>query len=362
MKLSRVFLSLGFIFGLASSANSACPSTQLKFISGISYQVSANDNCYWLIFSNSGSVTVTLPTPAGFKSDFALALQADTNGGTITLSSGSAATINGSTSLALAPSGGAQVRVLSNNWYAVTGGGLIAGGSITNAMLAGSITASKLIGSDIATLGTVTAGTWNGALIGGTYGGTGVNNGANTITLEGNLVTSGAFVTTLTSTATTNSTLPAGTHTLAPLDSPVFTTPTLGVATATTINGFTPAAAGSLATEHLSYQPGLLTAVNATKAAFYKLSKDSTVDNIEGSAATFSCVSNPTVTVFECGVSATCTSPTTIGTVTITAAGTVVDGTISSSAITAGDYIAFAMTAGTCASVDLATTVQVHAN
>lgn len=58
---------------------------------------------------------------------------------------------------------------------------------------------------------------WTGTLS-GTRGGTGVNNGASTITLGGNLTTSGAFATTLTSTATTNSTLPAGTHTLAGLD------------------------------------------------------------------------------------------------------------------------------------------------
>ncbi len=52
----------------------------------------------------------------------------------------------------------------------------------------------------------------------GSLGGTGVNNGSNTITLGGNLVTGGAFTTTLTTTATTNSTLPAGTHSLVSLD------------------------------------------------------------------------------------------------------------------------------------------------
>jgi hypothetical protein len=58
----------------------------------------------------------------------------------------------------------------------------------------------------------------------GANGGTGVANSGKTITLGGNLVTSGAFNTTITSTATTNSTLPAGTHNLAPLDSPAFIT------------------------------------------------------------------------------------------------------------------------------------------
>lgn len=49
------------------------------------------------------------------------------------------------------------------------------------------------------------------------------------------LATSGAFSTTLTATAATVATLPAGTHSLAPLDSPTFTTPALGVASATSL-------------------------------------------------------------------------------------------------------------------------------
>lgn len=68
----------------------------------------------------------------------------------------------------------------------------------------------------LAGVGTITSGTWNGTLIGSTYGGTGINNGANTITLGGNLVTSGAFNTTLTVTNTTDATLPAGTTILVP--------------------------------------------------------------------------------------------------------------------------------------------------
>ena len=63
-------------------------------------------------------------------------------------------------------------------------------------------------------VGTITSGVWNGTVIGATYGGTGVNNGANTITLGGAVVTAGAFTTagayplTLTTTGTTNVTLP----------------------------------------------------------------------------------------------------------------------------------------------------------
>jgi hypothetical protein len=41
-------------------------------------------------------------------------------------------------------------------------------------MLAGSIEASKLVGTDIATVGTITAGTWNGGTIATARGGTGL--------------------------------------------------------------------------------------------------------------------------------------------------------------------------------------------
>ena len=62
--------------------------------------------------------------------------------------------------------------------------------------------------STITTLGTVTTGTWNGTVIAGLYGGTGVANSGKTITLGGNLTTSGAHATTLTTTGTTTVTLP----------------------------------------------------------------------------------------------------------------------------------------------------------
>lgn len=63
-------------------------------------------------------------------------------------------------------------------------------------------------GTSIATLGTVTAGIWNATVVAGAYGGTGVANTGKTITLGGNLTTSGAFATTLTVTGATSVTLP----------------------------------------------------------------------------------------------------------------------------------------------------------
>lgn len=69
--------------------------------------------------------------------------------------------------------------------------------------------ASTYVGqSSITTLGTITTGTWQGTIVSPTYGGTGVNNGSSTITLGGNFVTSGANALTLTTTGSTNVTLP----------------------------------------------------------------------------------------------------------------------------------------------------------
>lgn len=60
----------------------------------------------------------------------------------------------------------------------------------------------------ITTLGTIATGSWNGTLIAGQYGGTGVANTGKTVTLGGNLTTSGAFALILTLSGSTNVTLP----------------------------------------------------------------------------------------------------------------------------------------------------------
>lgn len=94
------------------------------------------------------------------------------------------------------------------------------------------------------------------AQLAGVRGGTGVANSGKTITLGGNLVTSGAFNTTITSTATTNSTLPAGTHSLAPLDSPVFTG-ALTIPTPFTLGAVSVTATGT----ELNYVAGVTSAI-----------------------------------------------------------------------------------------------------
>ena len=89
-------------------------------------------------------------------------------------------------------------------------------GTLTNttgfpaANLAGTALPSAIVTSSLTAVGTIATGTWNGSLITGTYGGTGVNNGSNTITIAGNLTHAGAFTQSFTATANTAVTLPAG--------------------------------------------------------------------------------------------------------------------------------------------------------
>jgi hypothetical protein len=77
--------------------------------------------------------------------------------------------------------------------------------------------ASTYVGqTSITTLGTIGTGTWQGSVVAGQYGGTGVANTGKTITIGGNFTTSGAHTTTLTTTGNTSVTLPT-TGTLATL-------------------------------------------------------------------------------------------------------------------------------------------------
>ena len=71
--------------------------------------------------------------------------------------------------------------------------------------------AALVSGTNIKTVnGTTLLGTGDLGIITGTYGGTGVNNGATTITVAGNLTHTGAFTQSFTATANTAVTLPAG--------------------------------------------------------------------------------------------------------------------------------------------------------
>jgi hypothetical protein len=74
--------------------------------------------------------------------------------------------------------------------------------------LTGTILNSSVVTSSLTSVGTIATGTWNGSVVAGQYGGTGVANTGKTITIGGDFTTSGAFTTTLTATGNTSVTLP----------------------------------------------------------------------------------------------------------------------------------------------------------
>lgn len=85
------------------------------------------------------------------------------NGGTQWYNTNSSITI-GSTSITFVKSSGGTYT--NGSGITLTGNVFsIAASAITNAMLAGSITSSKLVSTDITSLGTITVGVWNGTAI-----------------------------------------------------------------------------------------------------------------------------------------------------------------------------------------------------
>jgi hypothetical protein len=67
---------------------------------------------------------------------------------------------------------------------------------------------NNVTGINNLTIGTIIAGLWNGTIISPTFGGTGINNGTNTLTLAGNHALTGAFASTFVITAPTTVTFP----------------------------------------------------------------------------------------------------------------------------------------------------------
>ena len=157
---------------------------------------------------------------------------------------------------------------LANSSVTVNGTAISLGGSGTVTAAAGTLTGTTLnstvVISSLTSVGTIATGVWNGSLIGATYGGTGVNNGSNTITLGGSLTTSGAFTTTFTATANTSVTLPT-TGTLATLaGSETFTNKTLTNPSITAYLETAPSIANSSTAVTLSLSSGTVLSYTLT--------------------------------------------------------------------------------------------------
>ena len=124
----------------------------------------------------------------------------------------------GTTSITFVQFSGAG-QVIAGDGLTKSGNTLNVGGTTNRISISADavdISASYVGQATITTLGTIATGTWQGTVVGPTYGGTGVNNGSNTLTLAGNVSYAGAFTQTFTATANTTLTLPV-TGTLATL-------------------------------------------------------------------------------------------------------------------------------------------------
>ena len=106
------------------------------------------------------------------------------NGGTGVANTGKTLTLNSDAILSGTNTGDQTITLTGD----VTGTGsgsfttTIGVNKVTNAMLSGNIAASKLVGTDITTLGTITSGTWSGTTIALAKGGTGATTAAAALT------------------------------------------------------------------------------------------------------------------------------------------------------------------------------------
>jgi hypothetical protein len=160
------------------------------------------------------------------------------NGGGITLKGATDKTFNWVSSTA-AWTSSEDFNLLTGKVYEING----------TTVLSSTTLGSGVTSSSLTTVGTIGTGVWQGTLVAGQYGGTGVNNSGKTITIGGNFTHTGAHTLGLTTTANTSVTLPttgtlatiAGTETFTnkTLTSPTLTTPVLGTPSSGTLTSCT---------------------------------------------------------------------------------------------------------------------------
>ena len=157
--------------------------------------------------------TFTADTPPDQISPNGTAVVFSTGGATNATANGGGITVKGTTDKSFSWKQTTSSWTSSENMDLVTGKTYKINGVD---VLSSTTLGSGVVNSSLTKVGTIATGTWQATIISPTYGGTGVNNGTKTITLGGNLTTSGAFASTFTMTAATTVTFPT-TGTLATL-------------------------------------------------------------------------------------------------------------------------------------------------
>ncbi len=230
--------STGFTGALTGNASTATKLASTKNINGVAFDGSsditiaadANTLTGTTLASNvvNSSLTSVGAITTGVWSGTTIAVAKGGTGATTATAAltnlGAEAVANKSTATDLGASGTSDVLYPSQKAVKtyvdlqVAAAG-VADGSITNAKLAGSITASKLVGTDITTVGTITSGVWSGTAIANnklansalTIGSTNIALGATSNSLVGlSTVTSTNFTGALTGNASTATALATG--------------------------------------------------------------------------------------------------------------------------------------------------------
>jgi hypothetical protein len=221
-----------------TAAVSVTGSEQLEAVqSGSSVRVTAAQ-----IASLSPSGTVTSVNASGGTTGMSFTGGPITSSGTLTMT-GTLVAVNGGT--------GQSSYSIGDILYASSSTALskLADVATGNALISGGVTTAPAWGK----IGLTTHVT---GILPSANGGTGVNNGSSTITLGGNLTTSGAFSTTLTSTAATSVTLPISGNLLSSVTAVAAVTGTPSASTYLRGDGTWAAVAGS----------GTVTSVSVTTA------------------------------------------------------------------------------------------------
>ena len=159
----------------------------------------------------NNNTTVTFPVSGNLVVDTVTTLSDLASIGTITTGTWAAAVINGQYGGTGVDNGGAQLTIANNVTFTgnhIFTGALTADTSVTFPTSGTLVNNTVVELADLAWVGTITTGTWEGSIIAAQYGGTGVNNGAAQFTMANNVTYAGNYTFTGTLTGNTNVTFP----------------------------------------------------------------------------------------------------------------------------------------------------------